>query len=271
MYSEAIYSENGYFERTRSLPGVDTLFCYAPRPFECRTHQHSKCLVSFLIKGQVLEVNDVGKTVETGPTTVVFTPPGMRHSHQIRTPELTTLCAGFDEEFLKGANCTELLESPAIYKSGPVITTMLRIQREIMANDKASELILKGLFLELLGEMTRTKIRRHTPGAPSWLGRALTLLRERALESLSIEEISREVGVDPSHLARVFRAYLNETPGDYVRKQRLSWAARELVRSDKPMNLIAAEAGYSDQAHFNKHFKGQIGLTPSEFRRSIRI
>jgi len=227
--------------------------------------------VSFLIKGAVREVDERHRYVDTGPTAVNFSPPGTKHAHQILSPSLICLCADFEDEFLMKAGCEALLESPAVFKQGPVITTMLRIQREIRSFDGASDLVLQGLFLQLLGEMHRAGQRRNPTEGPAWLPRACSLLRDRCLENLSIDEISREIGVHPSHLARVFREYLGETPGDYVRKQRLAWAAREIARTTKPINVIAAEAGYSDQAHFARHFKAGVGVAPGEFRRSLRI
>jgi AraC-like DNA-binding protein len=271
MYSESLNKRESFFEQWRTVNTIPTLFARCEKPAHCGFHEHQKLRISFLVKGAVEEVNDRNQKVDTRDISLVYTPPGMTHAHRILSPTVTHLCADFDLDYLKAAGCENLINQPAVFKSGPVITTMLRIQREIVATDTASDLILQGLFLQLLGEMNRSRIVKAPFDAPSWLRRATTLLRERALENVSIEEIAKEVGVDPSHLARVFRSYLNETPGDFLRKQRLAWAAREIARSDKPLHQIAAESGYSDQSHFNKHFKSHMGVAPGEFRRSVRF
>jgi AraC-like DNA-binding protein len=58
--------------------------------------------------------------------------------------------------------------------------------------------------------------------------------------------------------------------GSYVRRLRLDWAARELVRSETSLAGVALEAGFADQSHFTRFFKRHTGLTPQAYRRAMR-
>ncbi len=59
-----------------------------------------------------------------------------------------------------------VLQIPVIYDSGPVIEVGLRVYREMWATDQASDLVLEGLFMQLVGEMDRAGlIRDHLPPA----------------------------------------------------------------------------------------------------------
>jgi AraC family transcriptional regulator len=51
---------------------------------------------------------------------------------------------------------------------------------------------------------------------------------------------------------------------------RIEDACRRLATSDAPLVAIALDAGFADQSHFAKTFKRQTGMTPAEYRRSVR-
>ena len=71
-------------------------------------------------------------------------------------------------------------------------------------------------------------------------------------------------------MARVFRQHCGVTLGEYVRKLRVDFAARQLISTDEPLTGIAFAAGFSDQSHFTRTFKRQTGMTPDAFRRNSR-
>jgi AraC family transcriptional regulator len=72
------------------------------------------------------------------------------------------------------------------------------------------------------------------------------------------------------HLARAFRTRYGVSVGEYGRRLRLEWAAAEVARSDTPLALIAARAGFADQSHFTRVFKQHIGATPGAYRRVVQ-
>ena len=49
---------------------------------------------------------------------------------------------------------------------------------------------------------------------------------------------------------------------------RLSWAAGRLRGSDDAIAQIAVAAGFFDQSHFTRAFKGQFGVTPLAYRKA---
>jgi len=104
------------------------------------------------------------------------------------------------------------------------------------------------------------------PDAPDWLRRARALIYDQIGQNFGITEVAREVGVHPSHLARVFRQYLNESPGELLRRVRMDRATREVVLTNLPLKEIAKRAGFSDQAHFCREFRRIHGIAPLEYR-----
>jgi AraC family transcriptional regulator len=76
--------------------------------------------------------------------------------------------------------------------------------------------------------------------------------------------------VHPTHLARAFRARHGVSVGEYGRRVRVAWASAELAASDRPLAMIAAQAGFADQGHFTRLFRRYVGTTPSRYRELTR-
>jgi AraC family transcriptional regulator len=99
------------------------------------------------------------------------------------------------------------------------------------------------------------------------LNKVFEVLNDRFREPVRISELAAVAEVHPVHFARVFRAHYGVTPGSYMRRLRLQWAARQLAMTTMPLSKIAAEAGFSDQSHFGRVFKRHFGIPPGRVRK----
>lgn len=144
-----------------------------------------------------------------------------------------------------------------------------RAARELDATDAAAPLLRESILLELLGMFVRLERLDAAPRrAPDWLRSVQETVHDRFLEPLHTEELARCAGVHPIHLARVFRAHLGSTIGEYQRGLRLDWAAQRLADSDDPIAEVALAAGFADQSHFSRVFRLETGSTPGAYRRN---
>ena len=75
--------------------------------------------------------------------------------------------------------------------------------------------------------------------------------------------------VHPVLLARAFRTYFGTSPGRYLRRLRLDWAAAELLATQRRLADIALQAGFADQSHFTRAFRRHTGLTPGQYRLAL--
>ena len=253
----------------RNIDGVSAII-HAGSNLDPRMHAHDQPLMSLLLQGTMVET-DRHRSVDCGPFSLHLQSPGYMHSHRIKSGEAMSLCAMFLPQFSdRLGQSAEVLKLPEIYGSGPVIEVGLRIYREMWASDSASDLVLEGLFMQLVGEMDRSGRQRECL-PPPWLEETKDLLNDRYLEGLSLVEIADEVGVHPSHLSRTFRRHFGMTLGEYVRSLRIDHALRQLASTDTPVGHIAATCGFADHAHFSRECRKRLGMTPVELRRSIRM
>jgi AraC-like DNA-binding protein len=96
--------------------------------------------------------------------------------------------------------------------------------------------------------------------------RSREYLEEHAAENVTLAALARSAGLSPFHLCRVFREAVGMTPHAYQTQVRVR-RARSLLRAGMPIALVAAEAGFYDQAHLTRRFKQIVGLTPGRYAR----
>ena len=85
--------------------------------------------------------------------------------------------------------------------------------------------------------------------------------RFRQVNSGDLEAVA---GLDRFTIARQFRRQFGTSPHRYLLMRRLA-SARERISLGQPLADIAADTGFSDQAHFSRHFKKTYGMTPGRW------
>jgi AraC-like DNA-binding protein len=89
-------------------------------------------------------------------------------------------------------------------------------------------------------------------------------------KKLSLTEAARMCAMSSAQFTRSFKQVGGMSYLAYVTHVRLAEAARLLRLGDKTIAAIADLTGFSDQSHFDRHFKRAFGQTPREFQQRGR-
>ncbi|MFW5830397.1 MAG: AraC family transcriptional regulator [Planctomycetota bacterium] len=84
-------------------------------------------------------------------------------------------------------------------------------------------------------------------------------------------DLARELHLDPSWFARLFKRSYGLSPRSWLKRQRIRHAAALLEASDEAIGAIAERMGYSDIANFSKQFKAVMGSSPARYRQHLRM
>lgn len=84
---------------------------------------------------------------------------------------------------------------------------------------------------------------------------------------LSLTDVAREFGYNPSYFSARFSRAFGMTFSRYLLRQRMSTARCLLVTTRWPVERIAQELGFYDMSHFIQRFKAFEGVTPAKYRR----
>ncbi|MEU6112122.1 helix-turn-helix transcriptional regulator [Streptomyces albidoflavus] len=88
---------------------------------------------------------------------------------------------------------------------------------------------------------------------------------------LRLERIAERAGYSPYHLHRSFRRAFGLTLNGYVRRRRLTEAARALAGTTDPVIEIALRYGFRGQHSFTNAFSAAYGTPPAAWRRARRF
>ena len=89
-------------------------------------------------------------------------------------------------------------------------------------------------------------------------------------ENLTLEQLSTVAGMNPKYFCRIFRSITHQSPIDYVNFFRVEQAAYLLDSTALPITAVGLDSGFTESSYFTKVFKKYKGLTPRQYRQSIR-
>ena len=98
--------------------------------------------------------------------------------------------------------------------------------------------------------------------------RCAALMEQKIDMPPSMDVLAAEVGISVRQLDRRFNQAMGQSPSRYFRSMRLSYARWRLTHTTDRIAEIAADAGFSDSAHFYREFRKSYGTSPSLYRQS---
>lgn len=84
---------------------------------------------------------------------------------------------------------------------------------------------------------------------------------------LRTDIMSGYFGISETYLGKYFKKNTGETIQKYVINHRMKLIEARLKFSDKRINEISGEFGFTDESHFNKFFRKNNGVSPSAYRK----
>jgi len=103
------------------------------------------------------------------------------------------------------------------------------------------------------------------------LNKVLLYIEENINDSkLSVEDLSRHVGMSRSSLYNKILELTGESPVEYIRNAKLDKAAILLEKSDMNVAQVGYVVGFATPNYFAKSFKAKFSMLPSEFMNQKR-
>lgn len=102
---------------------------------------------------------------------------------------------------------------------------------------------------------------------PELVDRACRLVHAEFAQRLSVPDVARRLGVSEGHLSRTFHRATGLRFVEYVARFRAERAKTMLAEEGASVTDTAFACGFQSLSQFNRVFRAQFGLTPSEVRR----
>ena len=97
----------------------------------------------------------------------------------------------------------------------------------------------------------------------------LTYIEEHHREELTPSALATHLGYSHSYLARLFRAHLGVTLGQYITAVKLKHALSMIMEEKVNVTECALESGFSSVSSFYRAFSKEFNCSPSEYIKRI--
>jgi YesN/AraC family two-component response regulator len=128
-----------------------------------------------------------------------------------------------------------------------------------------SEDMLRWLEANVIGPYMNELKETQSVKLKQLIERVQETIRQQYMKDISLESVADLHGVNPFNLSKAFRKMTGITFIDYLTDWRLNQAKSFLAESDMKINDIAEKVGYQ-VTYFNRIFKKQLQMTPSQYR-----
>ncbi len=226
-------------------------------------HSHAAAYLCVVVRGGFIETMS-GRAHPCGPGALILNLTGEPHQDRFTADRTSVLNVELPDSWIGAA--TGLGEGPRYCGGSRCAAAARRVERALGEAGALADVVVEGLVAELFLRCGQSASRRGCGAAPSWLETVSERLAECCADPPSLTEMSRELGVHPSHLCRVFRRRHGVSIGEFIRRERAFRAREAVERGGSPLAEIAAAFGFADQSHMTRCFRARFGVTPGELR-----
>lgn len=97
---------------------------------------------------------------------------------------------------------------------------------------------------------------------------ALEYINQHFREPLELEDIAAACYINKFYLSHLFARENDMSIGQYITKRRLDEACYLLKNTNHSVNKISELSGFNDFSYFCRCFKKNMGITPTQYRKS---
>jgi two-component system response regulator YesN len=126
------------------------------------------------------------------------------------------------------------------------------------------------LVTRVLEEYASRVSVRHGDRDRAIADRVAEFVTERYAQPLSLQLLADEIGMSANYVGSVFRSVMGTGFTDYLNEVRMH-KARELLGPHARVKEVASRVGVPNTSYFCVLFRKTFGLSPGEYRDSVRL
>ncbi|MFN3945245.1 MAG: helix-turn-helix domain-containing protein [Allosphingosinicella sp.] len=213
---------------------------------------------------------------------VVLTSPGAGSFLEIADPHLVRILAVPYQSLIALANSNDLPSDGSfgrlhagLLREPNLIRLLEMLWAEAVGSEPHCALSTDGLLLQIAAVLLRSRDRTDVVvargGLAPWqVKRAAEYMADRLAEDVSLDDLSRLLGLSTFHLCRAFKQSTGLPPHRWRHQRRIERARELLEETELPITEVAAAVGYDDPSQLAAAFRKALGVSPSQYRRERR-
>jgi len=97
--------------------------------------------------------------------------------------------------------------------------------------------------------------------------KSIDFIEQHLYDKISVHEVAAASHYSTYHFSRIFKALVGDTPKEYLRKRRLTVAAKRLLSENIALLELAFDCQFDSQEAFTRAFKDLFNITPAQYRK----
>ncbi|MCM3882570.1 helix-turn-helix transcriptional regulator [Frankia sp. R82] len=245
--------------------GLGGAFTYNGPPLVTGWHRHDLHQIEYAVSG-VIEVETAAAHYLLPPQQAAWIPAGLEHSATMNS-SVRSVAVLFDPSLIsRPGDRTRIIAVP------PLIREMVIYAQRWPIGGAQPDPVADGFF-RTLGHLVTEALDQEAPldlptPADPLLAAAAAHTR-RHLAAITVEQVSRAVGVSERTLRRQFRAELGLSWRDYLTRARLLRAMALLAETGPSVLEVSTAVGFDSPSSFARAFTRHCGESPSDYRRRV--
>jgi len=241
-----------------------------------KTHFHNNVEIITVSHGEII-CNIEGAVISLKKGECILINQNIIHHIDIASQTATFTYLQFNiSDFLDNTNtiCTYNKDNTkyCIDKNNDELSLMTNdILNEYINQADNYEIYIHSCILKLIVYMSRLNIVniRKLSGKTSddIVYNTIKYLHQNYNQQLTLDKIGKELNISKYHLSHVFKNTTGSTVMDFLTTIRFSHIETLLIKTNKNISQIAYECGFPSIQHFNKVFKKNKGLSPTQYKR----
>ena len=167
-----------------------------------------------------------------------------------------------------------LNRAPMITEGDEILTQFIeRVMEETKSKQpfhrKMIEEYVSMLILELMRREKHLMVEAETKVKGSNMAQiaaALDFVNKNFEQSIRVKELADICSMSETHFRRIFEAYINMSPMDYVNLIRIQKACELMKKTNDSMDLVASKCGFTTTSTFNRNFKKFLETSPYQWK-----
>jgi AraC family transcriptional regulator len=253
------------------------------------THAHPQCHVLIKARGEDTAFEVGGRLHPLRRDTAILVNAWEPHAkiHE-RAQRSTVLALYIEPEWLaatdrrmSAAGLRGFFPRPCVTIPPHVRLLADRLIDEMFAANPDSQIKWEGVLSELMMSVLHTfsawrdgaDIERASTRQPfdPRVGRAIRFMRENLGGGFSFDDVARESHLSRPHFFYLFKQCTAVYTAIFFNTLRMESAFNQLTSADMTINAVANRLGFSEPHHFTRFFRQNLGIPPSEYRRTVEL
>jgi AraC-like DNA-binding protein len=127
------------------------------------------------------------------------------------------------------------------------------------------------VLLTYLSRLYNEQFKHTEPSAEKLLFKKFQAkIDERFRDLREVSEYATQLNISAGHLSEVIKVQSGKPAIKHIHDRLVMEARRLLFHTDNSLKEISFDLGFTDASYFNRFFKRETGITPAEYRASIR-